>query len=91
MSIEQMVADALADDESIPQARDTSGRLTQREEEVAALVARGCSNRQVADALVIATSTAERHVANILAKLGLSSRAQLAVWTVERGRRDAAP
>jgi predicted ATPase/DNA-binding CsgD family transcriptional regulator len=57
--------------------------LTQRELEVARLIARGHSNRQVADDLVIAVSTAERHVANILAKLDLASRTQLAAWVHE--------
>ena len=41
------------------------------------------TRRQIADELVIATSTAERHVANILRKLDLTSRAQIAVWATE--------
>ena len=53
--------------------------------EVAALVARGLSNRAIARELVITEATAERHVGNIFAKLGLDSRAQLAVWAVEHG------
>ncbi|WP_330286136.1 ATP-binding protein [Streptomyces sp. NBC_00576] len=61
--------------------------LTPREQEVAALVAKGMSNRQIASALERSTSTADRHVENILAKLGFSSRAQIAAWWVEsRGR-----
>jgi DNA-binding NarL/FixJ family response regulator len=59
--------------------------LSEREQEVAALLAQGCSNREVAKALIIAEATAVRHVANILNKLGLKSRAQVAVWAVERG------
>jgi class 3 adenylate cyclase len=54
--------------------------LTRREREVIALVARGYSNRQMADSLVLAVSTVERHVANILGKLSLSSRAQVTAW-----------
>ena len=61
------------------------GPLSAREREVAALIARGCTNREIAEALVIAETTAVRHVANILAKLALKSRAQVAVWAVERG------
>jgi DNA-binding NarL/FixJ family response regulator len=57
--------------------------LTRRELEVAALVARGRTNRQVADDLVLAVSTAERHVANILRKLNLSSRTQIAAWVLQ--------
>ncbi len=56
--------------------------LTEREREVAALVARGLTNRQIADALVFTRHTADKHVTNILGKLELSSRAQLAVWWV---------
>jgi DNA-binding CsgD family transcriptional regulator len=61
------------------------GPLTAREREVAALIARGCTNRQIAEALVVAEATAVRHVANILNKLGMGSRAQVAVWAVEQG------
>lgn len=57
-----------------------SGRLTAREREVAELVAHGLTNRRIAETLVIAEATAERHLSNIFAKLGLSSRAELAVW-----------
>jgi DNA-binding NarL/FixJ family response regulator len=56
------------------------GGLTRREHEVAALLARGLSNREIAAQLVVGERTAEMHVSNILAKLGLSSRAQVAVW-----------
>jgi non-specific serine/threonine protein kinase len=62
--------------------------LTPREREVAGLVARGCTNRQIAEALVIAEGTAERHVGNILQKLDFASRAQLAAWAVERRLRE---
>jgi LuxR family maltose regulon positive regulatory protein len=59
--------------------------LTPREREVAVLVARGLTNRQIADELVISERTAETHVQHILGKLDLSSRAQLAAWTVAHG------
>jgi len=52
---------------------------------VAALVARGLSNRAIARELVIPEATAERHIGNAFAKLGLASRAQLAVWAVKHG------
>jgi DNA-binding NarL/FixJ family response regulator len=54
--------------------------LTQREREVVALLAAGLSNRDIAAKLVISPATAARHVANILAKLGFSSRSQVAAW-----------
>jgi DNA-binding NarL/FixJ family response regulator len=54
--------------------------LTPREHEVAGLVAAGLSNRQIGEQLFIAGRTAETHVQNIFAKLGFTSRAQLAAW-----------
>jgi DNA-binding NarL/FixJ family response regulator len=57
--------------------------LTAREREIARLVARGLTNRGIADELVISPATVARHVTNILTKLGYSSRAQVAVWVVE--------
>lgn len=59
--------------------------LTRREREVARLVARGSSNRSIARSLGIGERTVEDHVANAFAKLGFSSRAQLAAWAVQKG------
>jgi DNA-binding CsgD family transcriptional regulator len=59
--------------------------LTGREREVVALLGAGMSNREIADALTVSEGTAEVHVKHILAKLGLRSRAQAAVWTAEHG------
>jgi DNA-binding CsgD family transcriptional regulator len=56
--------------------------LTARQTEVAALVAQGWSNRQIADELVISERTAESHVERIRAQLGFRSRAQIAAWYV---------
>ena len=57
--------------------------LTAREREIAVLIARGLSNRGIAEELVISPATAARHVANIFTKLGLRSRAQVAAWVTE--------
>lgn len=59
--------------------------LSRRELEIAALVARGSSNREIAAALVISDRTVETHVQNILAKLGVHSRTQIATWAVAEG------
>jgi DNA-binding CsgD family transcriptional regulator len=56
--------------------------LTPREQEVALLLTDGLTNGQVAERLYISPKTAAVHVSNILAKLGLSSRAEIAAWTV---------
>jgi predicted ATPase/DNA-binding CsgD family transcriptional regulator len=71
---------ALAIAPPAPAVARTDGPLSPREREVAALVARGLTNRHIADELVISERTADRHVSNILAKLDLGSRAQIAVW-----------
>jgi DNA-binding CsgD family transcriptional regulator/tetratricopeptide (TPR) repeat protein len=60
-------------------------RLTPREREVAALVAQGLSNRQIAAELVLTEGTVAVHVKNSLHKLGYRSRAQLAAWAVACG------
>jgi predicted ATPase/DNA-binding CsgD family transcriptional regulator len=64
-----------------PAAEPPPGGLTPREREIVALIARGCSNKAIAEALVISPATAARHVANILGKLGFTSRAQIAAWS----------
>jgi DNA-binding CsgD family transcriptional regulator len=66
-------------------AKRAFGGLTAREREVAALIAQGKTSREIAELLVVSERTAEVHVGNILAKLGFTSRAQIAVWAVERG------
>ena len=58
------------------------GGLTRREREVAALLSDGLTNGQLAERLYISPKTAAVHVSNILAKLGLSSRAEIAAWAV---------
>jgi non-specific serine/threonine protein kinase len=52
---------------------------------VAALIARGHTNREIAEGLVITEWTVDSHVRHILTKLGQRSRAQIAAWAVERG------
>lgn len=92
LTVEQAVAYALQEFRQeaaaplSPQAmKQRFGGLTAREREVAVLIAEGHSNRAIAEALVITERTAERHVANIMAKLGFTSRAQIAAWAVQKG------
>ena len=54
--------------------------LTRREQQIAALIAAGHSNKDIAAELSISPTTAARHVANILAKIGFRSRSQIAAW-----------
>jgi DNA-binding CsgD family transcriptional regulator len=73
-----------------PGARATqkSGGLTARELEVAALIAEGQTNRQIAERLFVAEGTVRTHVKSVLRKLDLGSRAQIAAWIASR---DATP
>jgi DNA-binding NarL/FixJ family response regulator len=65
-----------------PLDRRTPPTVTPRQLQVAALVAQGRSNRQIADELVITERSAESHVERIRARLGFRSRAQIAAWYV---------
>ena len=66
-------------------AKKAFGGLTEREREVAALIAQGKSNREIAEILVVNYRTIEKHIENILSKLSFASRAQIAVWAAEKG------
>jgi ATP/maltotriose-dependent transcriptional regulator MalT len=68
---------------SAPAASKTPMGLTEREVEVLALVATGKSNRDIAASLVISEHTVARHVQNILAKLGVSSRTAASAFAFE--------
>lgn len=69
-----------------PLADQPTVELTQREREVSLLVARGLTNRQISTHLGISERTAGNHVAKILSKLGLRSRAQIAALATERNQ-----
>jgi DNA-binding NarL/FixJ family response regulator len=66
-------------------ARNRLDELTVREREVAALVAQGKSNGEIAAELVVSKRTVETHIANILSKLGATNRAQIVRWAIEAG------
>jgi non-specific serine/threonine protein kinase len=65
-------------------AEESPPALTRREEEVAFLVARGLTNRQIASELSISEHTVANHVGKTMKKLGLSSRSQLAARITEQ-------
>lgn len=83
MHLDPSVARLLAD--SVRRPRRKGESLTPREREVLMLVAEGASNRQIAQTLVVSERTARTHVSAILAKLGLVSRTQAALWAVREG------
>jgi len=84
LSLEDEIQLVRSDAQPGVRLRSESGQLTVREREVARLVARGLTNRQIADRLVISTRTAGNHVEHILGRLRLSSRTQIAAWVVEQ-------
>jgi predicted ATPase/DNA-binding NarL/FixJ family response regulator len=77
------LAKSVGNDQLMPRRPDPP--LTSREHQVAALVATGNTNRQVARSLGIAEKTAEAHVYNIMGKLGAHSRAEVATWATAEG------
>jgi predicted ATPase/DNA-binding CsgD family transcriptional regulator len=85
--VEQAVAYALHEPEPRDielDAADPAVGLTRREAQVAELVGRGLSNKEIAATLVISQRTAEGHVQRILTKFGFTSRAQVATWVAEQ-------
>jgi DNA-binding NarL/FixJ family response regulator len=67
-------------------AASAASPLSAREHEVAQLVARGLTNRRIAQTLVLSERTAENHVQHILTKLGLDNRTQIAAWVASHQR-----
>jgi non-specific serine/threonine protein kinase len=78
-------ADALASEPDAAVAGQAASVLTPRELDVLKLVAQGLSNPDIARQLVVSEHTVHRHLANILRKLGLSSRAAAVAWGVRTG------
>ena len=71
--------------QGVPQPEMQVESLTQRELDVVRLVAQGRSNHEIAQELVISEKTVKTHVSNILAKLNLGDRTQLAIYALKKG------
>jgi NarL family two-component system response regulator LiaR len=73
--------------ESAPgaQAARAGSDLTEREVEVLGLIARGLTNREIAEKMIISEKTVKTHVSNILGKLNLDDRTQAAIWALKHG------
>ena len=87
LTLDEMVTFAV--DDTLPEETSyqrSATDLTPREEEVAELVAQGLTNREIAEKLVISLRTAQGHVEHVLAKLGFTSRTQIAAWVVAQSR-----
>ncbi|MGH3469893.1 MAG: ATP-binding protein, partial [Thermocrispum sp.] len=86
MTADEAVEYALANGPAERPAQRPETPLTKREQQIAELVAKGMTNREIAQTLVIAQRTAETHVEHILTKLGFTNRAQIAAWIVDSQR-----
>jgi DNA-binding NarL/FixJ family response regulator len=69
----------------VKRRREWTRELTQREVEVLRLVARGFSNKEIADHLVISRKTAGNHVEHIYTKIGVSNRARAGLFAMTHG------
>jgi non-specific serine/threonine protein kinase len=93
MSLDQALELALAATQSAPappdgpsdESRKRAAELSPREQQVAALLADGLTNRQIAGRLVVTERTVAAHIEHILDKLGFASRHQVATWAAENG------
>ncbi|HSA99772.1 MAG TPA: tetratricopeptide repeat protein [Anaerolineales bacterium] len=89
MRLEEVIKCALSESEAAAGStradKEKFGGLTRREREVAALIAQGKSNREIAEVMTVGVKTVETYVTRILNKLGFDSRVQIATWAVEKG------
>ncbi len=92
MSLHPSIANKLMDELNKPlEGKVTEDPLTERELEVLKLVAKGFSNQDIADKLVVSERTVGAHVSNILAKLHLANRTQAALYALRKGFTDLTP
>ncbi len=92
MPLEQAIEYALSSPEPAspptppqPAADGKVASLTPREREIVGLIAQGLTNRQIAQQLVLSERTVDTHGVNIMRKLGLRTRAQVAAWAAQQG------
>jgi DNA-binding CsgD family transcriptional regulator len=90
MSFDGALSYALGEQTPGARGTGTSATLTKRERQIADLVAQGLTNKAIAAKLVISQRTVHGHVEHILAKLGFTSRTQIAAWAVEQTPRGSA-
>ena len=88
MRLQEVVDCALSESEAMSQStrseKEEFGGLTAREREVAVLIAKGKSNREIAETMTVGVKTIETYVTRILNKLGFDSRVQIATWVMEK-------
>jgi DNA-binding CsgD family transcriptional regulator len=87
LRMDRILAGAASLADELSGVRAGAASLTGREREIAALVAEGLPNRQIAERLVVSERTVETHVRAALAKIGAANRTQLAAWATRSGIR----
>lgn len=87
LPLEKIIDEAMAQStkETLRGEKENFGGLTARERDVAALIAEGKSNREIAEILTVGVKTVETYVTRILNKLDFTSRVQIATWALEKG------
>ena len=88
---DEQILNLVSGDENLPEPgslRNGEEALTERERQVAELLARGLTNRQIASRLHVSERTVDAHAEHIRGKLGVHSRAQIAVWVNQNQRGD---
>ncbi len=85
MILQEVIDCAMSEPTRNRTSKEEFGGLTTREREVAALIAQGKSNREIAKAMTVGAKTIETYVTRILNKLGFDSRVQIATWAIEKG------
>jgi DNA-binding NarL/FixJ family response regulator len=81
----QLEAEVAALRSAVPSPSAGRSLLTGRQQEIAALIARGLSNTEIAARLVLTPGTVANHVAQIMKRLGARGRAEVAVWAFKQG------
>ncbi|MGW6930781.1 ATP-binding protein [Lentzea sp. NPDC054927] len=90
MNVDEAIAFALNEQPAAVLPVASPSVLTRREREIADLIAEGLTSRRIADQLVISVRTVETHTEHILAKLGFTSRVQVATWVSRQRPQEAA-
>jgi predicted ATPase/DNA-binding CsgD family transcriptional regulator len=85
MSQSEALAFALGETDTASRPSSVAQALSERELEVAALLAQGLGNRAIADRLFLSPRTVEKHIEHVMDKLGVGSRAQVAAWHARQG------
>ncbi|HEX6453535.1 MAG TPA: LuxR C-terminal-related transcriptional regulator [Trebonia sp.] len=83
LRLAEVMAVARGERPAVPEQHVPVRPLTPREKEIAALVAEGLGNREIAERLVLSKRTVDSHMEHIFTKLGFSSRTQVATWVLE--------